>query len=348
MQVIEILETLESDNSRLVKDALMKENAGNETLHRLFALTFDPWKNWGVSKYDKAEAPGARGHGDDLVTEFLDLLTRLHHRELKGNAARKAVSDLIATADSLGQKWLERILWRNLRCGVSVTTVNKLWPGTVVPFAVALAGSLPTRGVNGSFEITEPVRYPVRVEAKLDGLRMIAVKSSGEVSLFTRNGTPLETLPKIKAAIEALPTDDFVLDGEVMASDWNESASIVMSAKSKKDDSSMRYHAFDWVPLADWQSQQTTLPYTERLTVLSHLLSTPAAASPFRLVKSSLCSNEEELRRFYALCLDEGYEGVMLKDVMAPYQWKRSEAILKLKPVATEEGVVVGLSLIHI
>jgi ATP-dependent DNA ligase len=32
----------------------------------------------------------------------------------------------------------------------------------------------------------------------------------------------------------------------------------------------------------------------------------------------------------------------MLKDMGATYQWKRSAAILKMKPVATEEGVVVG------
>lgn len=344
MQVLEILEKLESDNGRLVKDALVKENVSNDTLKRLFSLTFDPWKNWGVAKYDKPKSPGNRGHGDDLVTEFLNLLVRLDKRELKGNAARQAVSDIIASGDSLAQKWFERILWRNLRCGVSVTTVNKLWPGTVVPFGVALAQTLPTKGVNGNFEITEKVAYPVRVEAKLDGLRCIAVKHGGEVTMFTRNGTVLETLPRIKAAIAALPGDDFVLDGEAMGEDWNESASVVMSAKSKKDDSMMRFHVFDWVPFTDWQAQSTKLTYEDRL---QGLVSTIGAGpmvteGPFRYVKAKTCANEEELRSFYSSCLDEGYEGVMLKDMTATYKWKRTADILKLKPVATEEGVVVG------
>jgi DNA ligase-1 len=180
------------------------------------------------------------------------------------------------------------------------------------------------------------------VEAKLDGLRVVAVKSKGEVTLYTRNGTVLETLPRIKAAIEELPVDDFVLDGEAMGEDWNESASVVMSAKSKKDDSTMRYHVFDYVPLADWQAQKTDLTYSERLAILNPLIISQGDSSPFRLVKSMTCSNEEELRSFYTSCLDENYEGVMLKDVNAKYQWKRSAAILKLKPVATEEGVVIG------
>ena len=342
MNVLEILEALESDNSRLYKEAILSENQDNSLLQRFFSLAFDPWKNWGVSKYDKPSVPGPRGHGDELVTEFLDLLVRLDKRELKGNAARQAVSDIIQSGDGLTQKWLERLLWRNLRCGVSSTTVNKLWPGTVVPFAVALAQTLPTKGVNGNFVFSEPVVYPVRVEAKLDGLRVVAVKSKSEVTLYTRNGTVLETLPRIKAAIEALPVDDFVLDGEVMGETWNDSASVVMSAKSKKDDSTMCYHVFDYVPLADWQAQKTELTYSDRLAILNPLIISQGESSPFRLVKSMTCTNEEELLSFYTSCLDENYEGVMLKDMKAVYKWKRSAAILKLKPVATEEGVVVG------
>jgi len=344
MEVLDILETLEADGGRNAKGAVMEENRGNPLLHRFFSLAFDPWKNWGVAKYDRPKAPGTRGHGDDLVTEFLDLLVRLDKRELKGNAAKKAVSDLIQSGDGVAQKWLERLLWRNLRCGVSVTTINKLWPGTVVPFAVALAGTLPTKGVNGNFVFSEPVTYPVRVEAKLDGLRVVAVKSKSEVTLYTRNGTVLETLPRIKAAIESLSSDDFVLDGEAMGEDWNESASVVMSAKSKKDDSTMCYHVFDCVPLTDWQAQRTELTYEQRLADLVTIIGAGPMLSqgPFRYVKAKTCANEDELREFYSTCLDAGYEGVMLKDVKAKYQWKRSSAILKLKPVATEEGVVVG------
>ena len=341
MNTVQILETLESDNSRLFKEALLESNRDNEVLRRFLVLAFDPWKNWGVTKYDKPAAQRPVACGDDIIVEYMDLLERLNLREVKGNAAREAVTRAMSKGDALAQKWMERLLWRNLRCGVSVSTINKVWPNSVVPFAVALAGTLPTKGVNGNFEFSEPVTYPVRVEAKLDGLRCVAVKHNGEVTMYTRNGTVLETLPRIKAAIEALPADDFVLDGEAMGEDWNESASVVMSAKSKKDDSAMRYHVFDCVPLKDWQAQETKLSYHDRLSDLIAIIG-PTGTGPLRFVKSKTCANEEELRSFYAHCLDEGYEGVMLKDMGAVYKWKRSDAILKLKPVATEEGVVVG------
>ena len=342
--VLEILESLEADNSRLYKERILNQHRDNVTLRRFFLFAFDPWKNWGVSKYDKPQTVGCANTTDEHVELFLELLEFLNQRKATGNKARAAVEGFISASSALGQKWFERLLWRNLRCGVSSTTINKIWPNTIVPFAVALANSISTKGVNGNFVFNDPVKYPVRVEAKLDGLRCIAVKHNGNVTMFTRNGTELETLPRIKAVIEAIPADNFVLDGEAMGEDWNESASILMSAKSKKDDSSMLYHVFDYVPFEDWQSQSTSLTYSERLACLMAIIGAgpQIANSPFRYVKNKVCNNEIELREFYTECLDEGYEGVMLKDIKAPYSWKRSDAILKLKPVATEEGVVVG------
>jgi len=342
MNTIEILEKLESDNSRLFKEALLHEHKDNQILRRFLVMSADPWKNWGVSKYDKRDFFGSHGHEDAMLHSFMDLLDLLNDRKMTGNKARGAVEGSISAFDQMGQKWAERLLWRNLRCGVSASTINKIWPRSVVPFAVALAESLTTVGVNGDFKITDPVKYPIRVEAKLDGLRCIAVKHNGEVTMFTRSGTPLDTLPRIKAAIEALPHDNFVLDGEAMGEDWNESASVMMSSKTKKDDSGIRYHVFDWVGFTDWQAQTTKLTYAERLQIFTPLILACGATSPFRLVKGKTCNNEAGLREFYTECLSDGYEGVMLKDMDATYQWKRSAAILKMKPVATEEGVVVG------
>jgi len=340
MNTIEILEKLESDNSRLFKEALLREHSDNKTLQRALVMAADPWKNWGVIKYDKVDFFGSHGHEDAMLDAFMDLLDLLNDRKMTGSKARGAVEGSISAFDDLGKKWAERLLWRNLRCGVSATTINKIWPGSVVPFAVALAETLATVGVNGDFTITDPVKYPVRVEAKLDGLRCIAVKHNGEVLMFTRSGTLLETLPRIKAAIAALPLDNFVLDGEAMAASWEDSASVMMSSKSKKDDSNMRYHIFDCLPFSEWQAQKSDTPYFFRLVNLATTLGL-SEGSPFRLVKSKTCKNETELREFYSECLDEGYEGVMLKDTKAPYRWKRSDAILKLKPVATEEGTIV-------
>ena len=340
--VIETLELLESDNSRLFKERVLSDNKGDLLLKGFLTMAFDPWKNWGVAKYNKPQPlPTNTNHEDVELANFMALLESLNRRELTGNKAREAVETAMSGFDELGQKWCERLLWRNLRCGVSAQTINKIWPGSIVPFAVSLAESLTTQGVNGDFKIIDPITYPVRVEAKLDGLRLIAVKDRGEVSLFTRSGTPIETLPRIVQAIKDLKEDDIVLDGEVMGEDWNESASVVMSSKSKKDDATMRYHVFDMVDLTAWQTQVSKTHYRARLLDLQMTIG-DTEGTPFRYVKSTMAQDETELREFYNECLEEGYEGVMLKRLDTTYQWKRTDSILKMKPVATEEGVVVG------
>ena len=340
--VIEVLEQLESDNSRLFKEKVLTDNKDDLLLRDFLTMAFDPWKNWGVAKYNRPDPlPGNSNHEDVELSTFMVLLEALNRRTLTGNKAREAVEVAMSQFYAVGQKWCERLLWRNLRCGVSATTINKIWPGSIVPFAVSLAESLTTVGVNGDFKITDPVKYPVRVEAKLDGLRLIAVKNRGEVSLFTRSGTPIETLPKIVQAIKDLKHDDIVLDGEVMGEDWNESASVVMSSKTKKDDSTMRYHIFDCVKFEDWQQQKSETHYRARLLDISIIVG-DVQGTPFRYVKATTANDEAELREFYNECLTEGYEGVMLKRLDTPYQWKRTDAIVKMKPVSTEEGVIVG------
>ena len=342
--VIDILESLESDNSRNYKEEVLRRHHSNSLLKRVFTAVGDPYVNYYVSKF---KTPKTYTHHDDddvVVQSFLDLITdELSTRELTGNAAKGAVERFFLTLDERQAKWCTRILLKNLRCGVQETTVNKVWPGAVTKFSVQLAESLKsTYDPESGVTIHDDLSFPLRVEPKLDGLRCVAVKHGGAVTMFTRNGTVLETLPTIKAVLEAAPWDDFVLDGEAMGRDWNESASVVMSHKTAKDDSGMVYNVFDAIPFADWQAQECPLTLTDRLDVLTELVAALPADAPVRAVPGDVVTDVDSLLKSYSKSMDAGHEGVMVKDLDSPYVFKRSDAVRKLKPVATFEGVVVG------
>jgi DNA ligase-1 len=340
--VIDVLEQLESNNSRLFKEDLLESQVSNDLLKKVFIAAGDPYVNYYVNKFKmpKAEGIGA----DDLVLEhFLeDIYEKLSTRAVTGNAAKDLVVRLFTDMTGPQQKWCQRILLKNLRCGVQSTTVNKVWPGAIVGFSVQLAETLSTRYEDGKGIIIEdPIMYPVRVEPKLDGLRCVAVKHNGEVTMFTRNGTVLETLPRIKSLIEAAPWDEFVLDGEVMGADWNESASVVMSHKKGKDDSNMIFHVFDALHFSDWRDQDNHLDLEDRVELVKELVGQVGNSSVVQ-VPGRLVSNEKELLEAYMADTDAGYEGIMVKDLVAPYLFKRSSNIRKMKPVATYEGIIVG------
>lgn len=342
MSIIDILEQLESSNSRLFKEELLETQISNELLKRVFVDVGDPYTNFYINKF-KTPEPLEKStiSDDDAIVAFIEILhEKLSTRQVTGNAAKRLVESFFEGLDARQAKWCQRLLLKNLRCGVQSSTVNKVWPGAITKFSVQLAESLTTRHENGII-IEDNVNYPIRVEPKLDGLRCIAVKHEGTVTMFTRSGNVLETLPKIKLALEKALWDEFVLDGEIMGETWNESASIVMSHKKGKDDSSMIFHVFDAMPFIDWKDQVSELTLMNRVALVDELVikcNNPIVKQvPGRLVK-----NQEELLEMYASETSAGFEGVMLKDLDALYLFKRSSNIKKLKPTMTFEGVVVG------
>jgi DNA ligase-1 len=345
MAIISVLESLAATSSRLEKEEILEQNHGNDHLKRVLIAALDPYVDYGVRKFKKPKAvtPEVSDY-EDLVFHTIvpTILDQLATRKLSGNAARDAVTGAMTKMDSRQQKWFERILLKNLRIGVQTTTVNKVWPGLIKVFKVQLATTLQTSSNNGKIVINDVVAYPKRVEPKLDGLRCIAIKRNGVVTLCTRNGTVLETLPKIKETLESAPYDNAVLDGEAMGDDWNESTSVLMSSKTKKDDSKIFYNVFDAMTLYDWVNQENNDAYSERCKLVNAIIDSLPPDSPVRPVEGKTVENEKELMEFYASVMNKGYEGIMLKDMRAPYRFKRSDAIMKMKPVITYEGVVVG------
>jgi len=344
LSVIDILEQLESGNSRLFKEELLEVYNDDLLLKRIFTVVGDPYTNFYINKF-KAPKPLEKSTVSDngTIMAFIEMLhEKLSTRQVTGNAAKRLIESFFEGIDARQAKWCQRILLKNLRCGVQSSTVNKVWPGAITKFSVQLAESLMTRHENGKGIIIEDnVNYPIRVEPKLDGLRCIAVKHEGTVTMFTRSGNVLETLPKIKLALEKASWDEFVLDGEIMGESWNESASIVMSHKKGKDDSSMIFHVFDAMPFIDWKDQVSELTLMNRVELVNELV-IKCDNSVVKQVPGRLVKNQEELLGMYAAETSAGFEGVMLKDLDAPYIFKRSSNIKKLKPTATFEGIVVG------
>lgn len=344
MTVIDILEELEATPGRNDSMAILRLHSDNELLKNVFAAAQDPYTVYYVNKVKmpKPITPG-KGSQDMCVRLFLEkVLTKLANREVTGNAAKELVEKSFKSMMPLEQKWCQRILLKNLRCGVQESTVNKIWPGLVKSFSVALASTLKSEFVKGSgIKLLDPVKYPVRVEPKLDGLRCIAVKRAGEVTFYTRNGSVLETLPTIKAALESADYDNVVLDGEAMGNDWNESASVLMSSKTKKDDSNIFFNVFDAMPIDEWVKQESVSVFSKRLELLEYVVE-DVSSHCVKLVPHITAKNESELKAYFAKCMNEGYEGVMLKTLDSHYEWDRSKNILKLKPTITYEGVIVG------
>ena len=338
---------LEEHNGRLEKEAILAD-AVKEGVPEFFEgvrMALDPLVTFGVK-----QVPEATADGQGLAwTVFVDLAHKLQNRELTGHAARDAIelTMSIATARQWND-WYRRILIKDLRCGVSEKTVNKVVPGCVPVFTCALA--------HDSANHEKKMKGKKQIEIKLDGVRVLTIIQGNKVEMFSRNGKQFHNFGHIIAEIEAVIKDypvpyPLVLDGEVMSANFQD----LMKQVHRKDNVAAGdavLHLFDTVPLGCFQKGSWDKPQSfrsaitkawveEHADVLEHV-----TALEWETVD---LDTEEGQTRFVELnkaAVDGGYEGVMIKDVEAPYECKRTHAWLKAKPfievtlevVEVEEG----------
>ena len=151
-------------------------------------------------------------------------------------------------------------------------------------------------------------------ERKFDGIRLLVFKHGGEVQLFSRNHLP-QNVPVVKQAIERLPHDEMILDGEIT---W--------------PGGKVSYHVFDimWLDGRDL----TKLPLEERLALLQQL---PLAGPLERVEPVTDESPWERAER-------EGWEGVIAKRRDSEYEHRRSRNWLKMKCELSQRFVVGGFT----
>ena len=206
----EVITKLEADNSRLAKE-LVLAGAMHEGLDEFFEgvkMALDPLYTFGVKK-----VPESKVDGQGLKWEvFKKLADQLHARELTGHDARDAIllTRDIATMEQWN-KFYRRILIKDLRCGVSEKTVNKVakdFPQYSIPiFTCPLA--------HDSANHEKKMIGKKQVEVKLDGVRVITIiqgdTSHGNfsrVEMFSRNGKQFHNFGHIISEIEEVIKDN--------------------------------------------------------------------------------------------------------------------------------------------
>jgi len=266
---------------------------------------------------------------------FKELAEKLQNRELTGHAARDAIELAMGVATTeQWNGWYRRILIKDLRCGVSEKTVNKVAPGTVPVFTCPLA--------HDSAKHEKKMIGQKQIEIKLDGVRVITIIRGNKVEMFSRNGKQFHNFGHIIAEIEeVLKTKpapyDLVLDGEVMSANFQDLMKQVHRKDGKQSDDAV-LHLFDMCPLADFQkgiwdkpqsfrSQAVTAWVEQNTSVLKHV-----QALDWEDVDLSTPEGQERFVELNKAAVDGGYEGVMIKDTNAPYECKRTHSWLKAKP----------------
>jgi DNA ligase 1 len=342
MKPWKIIQELESDNSRLKKEAIIKRENDADNI-RFFdgaCMALDGFRTFGVQK-----VPVAKKDGPGIPeAEFLDIIRKLEDRSLTGNEMRDKIQNLCDRSKmEEWNDWYRRILIKDLRCGVTHKTINKNTTMKVPVFDCMLA--------TDSAKHEKKMVGEVLVEPKLDGVRVIVIcdVDKDEVNLFSRNGKELSNFPEINKQFDDMLDqmgESMVFDGEVMSDDFQTlMREIHRKGGAKTKDAKL--NLFDCMPLYNFQDGSCVEPITERKKWLEKYNYGPNI-NLVEYVKMDL-SDEDGQKQFAdynKICIDRGFEGIMVKPISGMYECKRSTLWLKVKPfievslkvVDTEEG----------
>jgi DNA ligase-1 len=331
----DIIAQLEADNSKLAKQSIIKA-AHDEGLPEFFEglrMALDALVTFGVKQVPE-RSDVLTGQGLPW-TAFVELANKLQARELTGHAARDAIELAMSVATTeQWNGWYRRILIKDLRCGMSEKTVNKVVPGCIPVFTCALA--------HDSAKHEKKMTSKKQIEIKLDGVRVITIIQGNKVEMFSRNGKQFHNFGHIIAELEAVVKEypvpyPLVLDGEVMSANFQDLMKQV-HRKDGKQSTDAVLHVFDTIPLDCFKNGVWDKPQSFRSAITKHWVEEHksvlehVSALDWETVD---LDSEEGQTRFVELnkqAVDGGYEGVMIKDVDAPYECKRTHAWLKAKP----------------
>ena len=177
-------------------------------------------------------------------------------------------------------------------------------------------------------------------EIKLDGYRVQLRVSQGRSVIRTRTG--LDWTERFSALAEdARVLPDCMIDGEIIALDQrrNPSFGALQAALSEDRSEDLLMFAFDL--LFEGREDLRTLPLVERKVRLEALLSAPKAAARLRYV-AHLQANAREV---LSSACKMGFEGIVSKQLDAPYRSGRTGSWTKAKCRAGQEVVIGGWTL---
>lgn len=187
------------------------------------------------------------------------------------------------------------------------------------------------------------VSFPLYCQPKLDGMRAIITRHGAT----SRNGKPWVTIPHILQALEPVFAiyPDLILDGELychgLHDDFNKISSLIKKTKPTAADleESAGIIQYYWYDIAD-----KTASFIERNVKLASICIKNGFDEKSVIVPVSTytAADEEILDTLYGIFLEEGYEGQMVR-TNAPYEYKRSNSLLKRKEFQDDEYRIISI-----
>lgn len=346
MNLNAFFEQLASNASRNYKIEQLEANRNDKLLREVVRLALDPFTQFYIRKIPKYKPNPNEG----IALAFaLDSLYDLSARHVTGNAAIDHLRGMLEALNQDDAKVIERIIAKDLKCGVAVSTANAVWTGLVKDYPVMLCSQFEKK-------LVDKVAYPALVQTKMDGMRFNAIVRNGTVEYRSRNGKEIQLLGNLDADFLELAGDvDCVFDGELLVKidgkilDRQTGNGVLNKANkgtiSPVEAATVHATVWDLIPFLYFQDGECPVPYGKRFQSLNTLINTHEPEK-VATVSSWEVQDIESANELFQELLARGEEGIILKDKSGIWENKRAKHQIKFKGefecdleiIAVEEG----------
>jgi hypothetical protein len=328
----ELFELLAATSGRNDKIALLKKYESNELLIHVLSQALDPFINFYMRKIPtfktKVDLPRM------TLSEAVHALEAISRRKITGDAAKVFLVGLLMRLEDGDAKVLRRIVLKDLRCGVSDSTVNKVWPGLIPTYPVMLCSPMEERALS-------KFTWPAFAQLKADAMRFNAIVKDGSVELRSRKGKELLIHANLREEFLMMANGhNIVFDGELLVVkdgillSRQEGNGILSKAQkgtiTSAESAMIQAVVWDQIPLVDFLTGESKSPYKHRFAALVRNV-TRTNSPRVSVIESHYVQNFDEAQALFRKYLAEGQEGIVLKDGEAHWVDRRSKTQLKMK-----------------
>ena len=335
------IEEINLNNGRLYKQNILVNYKDEEDIKYLLHFIYNPYIVSGIST-KKLERNVVL---DEIKISFRATSTRslLEYLKVHNTGRDEDIEVINAFKDTLHEDYvdlLNKIICKNIQLGVDAITINKMIPNLVPTFNVMLANSYfdhPATIEGKEFALT----------TKIDGGRIIAIKENNTVTFYTRSGQKYEGLVDLeKEMLEKMP-NNLALDGEITLlnpgnlsskEQYKETMKITRKLGEKHG---VKMKVFDAMTAKDFKAQKCNQSYlTRRITLTTIFNNTFSYFEMLPILYQG--SNIDQISNILNQQIQKGEEGIMINILAAPYEFKRTNNLLKVKKMQDIDLEIIG------
>ena len=329
-EIYNIVKELQSCSSTKAKQHILSKNKDNELFREILVRTYDTNLQYGIKQKTVDKMKFSTEEKDKWNTNVWKMLDELADSNIN-NTLVWEVEKLLCYFDDECRDLIIRVLLKDLRCNISVKTINTAIPGLIHQHQVMLASKFEGK-----------IKGKVSMSLKMDGIRNSALIEKGNIKHISRQGKIVDGLEEINNALREFDLDGYFVDGELIRinkegipsdDNFRLTTKIVNSKSFYKE--GLEFVVFDIVPIEDYYMGKSGLTYEKRFQLMEELI---GEGNEFiRLVpKFGITDDVNEIYEKLHEVTSNGDEGIMLNTLSGVYTFgKRPKDILKVKKMQT-------------